>query len=84
MEAIDKIMQLDADKILEFDLAASIVNKVIVSYPGCYAISIYQVLTPGALQVAKELAEVKHHPARGVNLIIYERCTILGGKPIQV
>jgi serine O-acetyltransferase len=45
-------------------------------------VSIYQGVTLGALQVAKELAEVKRHPTVEDNVIIYARTTILGGKTI--
>jgi serine O-acetyltransferase len=145
LEAIYNNLRRDAEKIYEFDPAASSVNEVIVSYPGFYAItvyriahelvklnipvlprilsefahrntgtdihpgavigvpfmidhstgivigatavignnvSIYQGVTLGALQVAKELAEVKRHPTVQDNVIIYARTTILGGKTI--
>lgn len=45
-------------------------------------VSIYQGVTLGALQVAKELAEVKRHPTVEDNVIIYARTTILGGKTV--
>ena len=45
-------------------------------------VSIYQGVTLGALQVAKELAEVKRHPTVEDNVVIYARSTILGGKTI--
>lgn len=45
-------------------------------------VSIYQGVTLGALQVAKELAEVKRHPTVEDNVIIYARSTILGGRTI--
>lgn len=45
-------------------------------------VSIYQGVTLGALQVAKELAEVKRHPTVEDNVIIYARSTILGGKTV--
>ncbi|MFT3935674.1 MAG: serine acetyltransferase [Chitinophagaceae bacterium] len=145
LETIYNNLRLDAQKIYEFDPAASSINEVIVSYPGFYAItvyriahelvklhipvlprilsefahrntgtdihpaavigvpfmidhstgivigatavignnvSIYQGVTLGALQVAKELAEVKRHPTVEDNVIIYARTTILGGKTI--
>jgi serine O-acetyltransferase len=145
LESIYKNLRLDANKIYEFDPAASSINEVIVSYPGFYAItvyriahqlvnlnipilprilsefahrntgtdihpaavigvpfmidhstgivigatavvgnnvSIYQGVTLGALQVAKELAEVKRHPTVEDNVVIYARSTILGGKTI--
>lgn len=145
LQTIYHHLRLDAEKIYEFDPAASSVNEVIVSYPGFYAItvyriahalvklnvpvlprilsefahrntgtdihpaavigvpfmidhstgivigatasignnvSIYQGVTLGALQVAKELAEVKRHPTVEDNVIIYARTTILGGKTV--
>jgi serine O-acetyltransferase len=45
-------------------------------------VSIYQGVTLGALQVAKELADVKRHPTVEDNVIIYARTTILGGNTI--
>jgi len=45
-------------------------------------VSVYQGVTLGALQVAKELAEVKRHPTVEDNVIIYARTTILGGKTV--
>ncbi len=45
-------------------------------------VSIYQGVTLGALQVAKDLAEIKRHPTVEDNVIIYARTTILGGKTI--
>ncbi len=145
LETIYNNLRRDAEKIYEFDPAASSVNEVIVSYPGFYAItvyriahelvklqipvlprilsefahrntgtdihpaaiigvpfmidhstgivigatavignnvSVYQGVTLGALQVAKELAEVKRHPTVQDNVIIYARTTILGGKTV--
>lgn len=145
LQTIYNNLRLDANKIYEFDPAASSINEVIVSYPGFYAItvyriahqlvnlnipilprilsefahrntgtdihpaaiigvpfmidhstgivigatavigdnvSIYQGVTLGALQVAKELAEVKRHPTVEDNVVIYARTTILGGKTV--
>ncbi|MET0244487.1 MAG: serine acetyltransferase [Flavitalea sp.] len=45
-------------------------------------VSIYQGVTLGALQVAKELAEIKRHPTVEDNVIIYARSTILGGRTV--
>lgn len=45
-------------------------------------VSIYQGVTLGALQVVKELAEVKRHPTVEDDVIIYARTTILGGKTV--
>ncbi|MDQ1089846.1 serine O-acetyltransferase [Siphonobacter sp. SORGH_AS_1065] len=45
-------------------------------------VSIYQGVTLGALQVAKELAETKRHPTVEDNVIIYARTTILGGRTV--
>lgn len=45
-------------------------------------VSIYQGVTLGALQVAKELAETKRHPTVEDNVIIYARTTVLGGKTV--
>jgi serine O-acetyltransferase len=45
-------------------------------------VSIYQGVTLGALQVAKELSEVKRHPTVEDNVIIYARTTILGGNTV--
>jgi serine O-acetyltransferase len=45
-------------------------------------VSIYQGVTLGALQVAKELYNTKRHPTVGDNVIIYARTTILGGDTV--
>lgn len=45
-------------------------------------VSVYQGVTLGALQVAKDLAETKRHPTVEDNVIIYARTTILGGKTV--
>ncbi|SEJ02652.1 serine O-acetyltransferase [Dyadobacter koreensis] len=45
-------------------------------------VSIYQGVTLGALQVAKDLAETKRHPTVEDNVIIYARTTILGGDTV--
>lgn len=45
-------------------------------------VSIYQGVTLGALQVAKELADIKRHPTVEDNVIIYARTTILGGNTV--
>jgi serine O-acetyltransferase len=45
-------------------------------------VSIYQGVTLGALQVAKDLADIKRHPTVEDNVIIYARTTILGGETI--
>ena len=45
-------------------------------------VSVYQGVTLGALQVAKELAETKRHPTVEDIVIIYARTTILGGKTV--
>ena len=45
-------------------------------------VSIYQGVTLGALQVAKDLAEIKRHPTVEDNVIIYARSTILGGDTV--
>jgi serine O-acetyltransferase len=45
-------------------------------------VSIYQGVTLGALQVSKELAEIKRHPTVEDNVIIYARTTILGGNTV--
>lgn len=45
-------------------------------------VSIYQGVTLGALQVAKNLAETKRHPTVEDNVIIYARTTILGGDTV--
>ncbi|ACT93261.1 serine O-acetyltransferase [Dyadobacter fermentans] len=45
-------------------------------------VSIYQGVTLGALQVAKELFNTKRHPTVGDNVIIYARTTILGGDTV--
>lgn len=45
-------------------------------------VSIYQGVTLGALQVAKNLAEVKRHPTVEDNVIIYARSTILWGETV--
>ncbi|WP_428667097.1 serine O-acetyltransferase [Runella sp.] len=145
LEHIYNSLRLDANKIYEFDPAATSIHEVIVSYPGFYAIavyriahrltelnvpvlprilseyahrntgtdihpaaqigvpfmidhstgivigatsiignnvSIYQGVTLGALQVAKELAETKRHPTVEDNVIIYARTTILGGRTV--
>lgn len=42
-------------------------------------VKIYQGVTLGALNVAKELAKIKRHPTIGDNVIIYSGATILGG-----
>jgi serine O-acetyltransferase len=44
-------------------------------------VSIYQGVTLGALQVAKELYNTKRHPTVEDNVIIYARTTILGATP---
>ncbi len=145
LEKIYQDLRLDANKIYEYDPAATSVDEVIVSYPGFYAItvyrianrlaqlqipilpriisefahgktgidihpnatigvpfmidhgtgivigatsvigknvSIYQGVTLGALQVAKELSDTKRHPTVEDNVIIYARTTILGGNTI--
>ena len=145
LETIYQNLRLDANKIHEYDPAATSVNEVIVSYPGFYAItvyrianhlsrlhipvlprilseyahgktgvdihpnatigvpfmidhgtgivigattiigknvSIYQGVTLGALQVAKELYNTKRHPTVEDNVIIYARTTILGGDTV--
>ncbi len=145
LETIYQNLRLDANKIHEYDPAATSVNEVIVSYPGFYAItvyrianhlsrlhipvlprilseyahgktgvdihpnatigvpfmidhgtgivigattiigknvSIYQGVTLGALQVAKELFNTKRHPTVEDNVIIYARTTILGGDTV--
>lgn len=145
LEEIYQSLRLDANKIYEYDPAATSVNEVIVSYPGFYAItvyriahkltllgipvlprivsefahgktgvdihpgaiigvpfmidhgtgivigettvigknvSIYQGVTLGALQVAKDMAETKRHPTVEDNVIIYARTTILGGDTV--
>ncbi|MCW3465761.1 serine O-acetyltransferase [Chitinophaga nivalis] len=43
---------------------------------------IYQGVTLGALQVAKELSTSKRHPTVEDNVIIYARSTILGGETV--
>lgn len=45
-------------------------------------VSIYQGVTLGALQVAKELYNTKRHPTVEDNVIIYARTTILGGDTV--
>lgn len=45
-------------------------------------VSIYQGVTLGALQVAKDLADIKRHPTVEDNVIIYARTTILGGNTV--
>ncbi len=45
-------------------------------------VSIYQGVTLGALQVAKNLAQTKRHPTVEDNVIIYARTTILGGDTV--
>ncbi len=45
-------------------------------------VSIYQGVTLGALQVAKELSDTKRHPTVEDNVVIYARTTILGGKTV--
>lgn len=45
-------------------------------------VKIYQGVTLGALQVQKELANVKRHPTVEENVIIYSNATILGGETI--
>ncbi|MCF2447321.1 serine O-acetyltransferase [Dyadobacter sp. CY345] len=45
-------------------------------------VSIYQGVTLGALQVAKDLADIKRHPTVEDNVIIYARTTILGGDTV--
>jgi serine O-acetyltransferase len=45
-------------------------------------VSIYQGVTLGALQVAKELFDTKRHPTVEDNVIIYARTTILGGDTV--
>jgi serine O-acetyltransferase len=145
LDGIYRNLRLDANKIYEYDPAATSVNEVIVSYPGFYAItvyrianhlsqlqipvlprilcefahgktgvdihpgatigvpfmidhgtgivigsttvigknvSIYQGVTLGALQVAKELYNTKRHPTVEDNVIIYARTTILGGDTV--
>lgn len=46
------------------------------------AVKIYQGVTLGALQVAKELANTKRHPTIENNVIIYSGATILGGETV--
>lgn len=46
------------------------------------SVKIYQGVTLGALQVAKELANTKRHPTIEKNVIIYSGATILGGNTI--
>lgn len=43
-------------------------------------VKIYQGVTIGALNVAKELAKIKRHPTIGDHVIIYSGATILGGE----
>ncbi len=45
-------------------------------------VKIYQCVTLGALNVAKELAQTKRHPTIEDNVVIYSGATILGGKTI--
>ncbi len=45
-------------------------------------VKIYQGVTLGALNVSKELAQVKRHPTIQDNVIIYSGATILGGETI--
>jgi len=45
-------------------------------------VKIYQGVTLGALQVSKELKNVKRHPTVEKNVTIYANATILGGKTI--
>ena len=145
LETIYQNLRLDANKIHEYDPAATSVNEVIVSYPGFYAITVYRIanhlsrlhipvlprilseyahgktgvdihpnatigvpfmidhgtgivigattiigknvsmyqgVTLGALQVAKELYNTKRHPTVEDNVIIYARTTILGGDTV--
>ena len=45
-------------------------------------VKIYQGVTLGALQVSKELRNVKRHPTVENNVTIYANATILGGETI--
>jgi len=45
-------------------------------------VSIYQGVTLGALQVSKQLSNIKRHPTVEDNVIIYARTTILGGNTV--
>ena len=45
-------------------------------------VKIYQGVTLGALQVSKELKNVKRHPTVEENVTIYANATILGGKTV--
>ncbi|HRW09964.1 MAG TPA: hypothetical protein P5121_32905 [Caldilineaceae bacterium] len=45
-------------------------------------VKLYQGVTLGALQVAKELANTKRHPTIEDEVIIYANATILGGKTV--
>lgn len=45
-------------------------------------VKIYQGVTLGALNVAKELSEIKRHPTIEDNVIIYANSTILGGETV--
>jgi serine O-acetyltransferase len=45
-------------------------------------VKIYQGVTLGALNVAKELAKIKRHPTIEDNVIIYSGATILGGDTV--
>ncbi len=45
-------------------------------------VKIYQGVTLGALNVAKELSETKRHPTIEDNVIIYANATILGGETV--
>lgn len=46
------------------------------------SVKIYQGVTLGALQVAKELANTKRHPTIENNVIIYSGSTVLGGDTV--
>ena len=46
------------------------------------SVKIYQGVTLGALQVAKEFANIKRHPTIEDNVIIYSGATILGGDTV--
>lgn len=46
------------------------------------SVIVYQGVTLGALQVAKELANTKRHPTIEDNVIIYSGATILGGETV--
>jgi serine O-acetyltransferase len=45
-------------------------------------VKIYQGVTLGALQVDKDMANVKRHPTIEDNVTLYANCTILGGRTI--